>query len=95
VLRIDLRVSPGAARSAVVGKHGTAWKVRVAAAPENGRANAELLRLLAAVLDVPVRNLSIVAGRGSRSKTVAVEGVETAEVERRLDAAGRSSRRVG
>jgi uncharacterized protein len=90
VLRIDLRVSPGAARSAVVGKHGTAWKVRVAAAPENGRANAELLRLLAAVLDVPVRSLSIVAGRGSRSKTVAVEGVEAAEVERRLDAAGGS-----
>jgi uncharacterized protein YggU (UPF0235/DUF167 family) len=42
------------------------------------------------VLDVPVRNLSIVAGRGSRSKTVAVEGVKAAEVERRLDAAGGS-----
>lgn len=64
--------------------------MRVAAAPEDGRANAELLRLLAAVLDVPVRNISIVAGRQSRSKTVTVEGVEAAEAERRLDAAGRS-----
>lgn len=90
VLRIDLRVSPGAARSAVVGKHGTGWKVRVAAAPEDGRANAELLRLLAAVLDVPARSISIVAGRRSRSKTVTVEGVEPAEVERRLAAASRS-----
>ena len=90
MLRIDLRVSPGAARSAVVGKHGTGWKVRVAAAPEDGRANAELLRLLATVLDVPVRSISIVAGRQSRSKTVTVEDVDPAEVERRLDAASRS-----
>ncbi len=61
----------------------------MAAAPEDGRANAELLRLLAAVLDIPVRNMSIVAGRQSRTKTVAVEGVGLIEVERRLDAAGR------
>jgi uncharacterized protein (TIGR00251 family) len=90
VLRIDLRVSPGAARSAVVGRHGAGWKVRVAAAPEDGRANAELVRLLATMLDVPARSISIVAGHRSRSKTVTVEGIEPAEVERRLDAAGRS-----
>lgn len=87
VPRIDLRVSPGAARSAIVGRHGTGWKVRVAAAPEGGRANAELLRLLATVLDVPVRSMTIVAGRQARTKTVAVEGVALVEVERRLDAA--------
>ena len=28
--RVRLRVSPGAARAAVVGRHGEAWKVRVA-----------------------------------------------------------------
>jgi uncharacterized protein len=88
VTRIELRVSPGAARSAVVGRHGTGWKVRVAAAPEDGRANAELVRLLASVLGVPERAVSIVAGHRSRSKTVTVDGVEQAEVERLLDAAG-------
>jgi uncharacterized protein (TIGR00251 family) len=89
VPRIDLRVSPGAARSAIVGRHGTGWKVRVAAAPEAGRANAELVRLLAAVLGVPERNLSIVSGRQSRTKVVAVEGIDLVEAEQRLDAAGR------
>jgi len=89
VTRIDVRVSPAAARSAIVGRHGTGWKVRVAAVPEDGRANAELLRLLAAVLDVPLGSVSVVAGRRSRTKTVAVEGVDPIEVERRLDAAGR------
>ena len=61
----------------------------MAAAPEDGRANAELLRLLGSVLDVPVRNMSIVAGRQSKTKTVTVEGVDLIEVERRLDAASR------
>jgi hypothetical protein len=89
VVRIDLRVSPGAPRSAIAGRYGTGWKVRVTVAPEAGRANAELLRLLATVLDVPERSLSIAAGRQSRRKTVTVDGVDRAEVERRLDAASR------
>jgi uncharacterized protein (TIGR00251 family) len=95
VIRVDFRVSPGAARSAVVGRHGTGWKVRVAAAAEDGRANAELLRLLAAALDVPVRSVSIGTGRGSRTKTVIVEGIELGEVERRLDAASRRPEQPG
>jgi uncharacterized protein (TIGR00251 family) len=89
VVRIDLRVSPGAARSEIVGRYGTGWKVRVAAAAEDGRANAELVRLLATALDVPERCVSIVTGRQSRTKTVKVEGVDPADVGRRLDAAGR------
>lgn len=89
MVRIDFRVSPGAARSAVVGRHGAGWKARVAAAPEGGRANAELVRLLATVLDVPERSLSIAAGRQSRTKTVAIEGVDLAEAEQRLAAASR------
>ena len=51
--RVRLRVSPGAGRAQVVGRHGDAWKVRVTAAPEQGRANDAVLRLLAEVLAVP------------------------------------------
>jgi len=42
-----LRVSPGARSNAIVGKHGKGWKVRVTAAPEDGKANDAVLRLLA------------------------------------------------
>jgi uncharacterized protein (TIGR00251 family) len=77
-------VSPGAARSAVVGRHGAGWKLRVAAPPEDGRANDAVVRLLAGALDVPTRDVRIVSGHGARDKTVALTGLEPEEIERRL-----------
>jgi uncharacterized protein len=82
--RLLLRVSPGAARSAVVGRHGAAWKVRVAARAEDGKANDALVRLLADTLAVPASQVRIVSGHASRDKTVALEGLEREEMERRL-----------
>jgi uncharacterized protein len=82
--RLTLRVSPGAARSAVIGRHGAGWKVRVAAAPEDGKANEAVVRLLADTLSVPRRDVRIVSGRASRDKTVALAGLGPEEIERRL-----------
>jgi uncharacterized protein len=82
--RLTLRVSPGAARSVVVGRHGTGWKVRVAAPPEDGKANDAVVRLLASTLALPERDVSIVSGRSSRDKTVALAGMRPEEIERRL-----------
>lgn len=82
--RLSLRVSPGAARSFVVGRHGDGWKVRVAAAPEDGKANDAVVRLLADTLSVPVKDVQIVSGRASRDKTVALAGIRPEEIERRL-----------
>jgi len=81
---VQLRVSPGAAKSAVLGRHGTAWKVRVAAAPEDGKANAAVVRLLADTLAVSSRDVEIVSGHRSRDKIVALSGLEADEIERRL-----------
>ena len=82
--RLALRVSPGAARSAVVGRHGAGWKVRVAAAPEDGKANAAVVRLLADAVRVSTKDVAIVSGHASRDKIVALTGVDTDEIERRL-----------
>jgi uncharacterized protein (TIGR00251 family) len=83
-----LRVSPGAAKAAVVGRHGDAWKVRVAAAPERGRANEAVLELLAETLELPRSSVTLVSGGGSRDKIVALAGISPEEIERRLATAG-------
>jgi uncharacterized protein (TIGR00251 family) len=85
--RLQLRVSPGANRSAVVGRHGAAWKVRVAAPPADGRANDAVVRLLADTLGVPQCDVEIVSGHGSRDKIVALADLEPDETERLLSAA--------
>jgi hypothetical protein len=85
---LRLRVAPGAARPAVVGRHGDAWKVRVAAAPERGRANDAVLALLAETLELPRASVSLVSGASSRDKIVELAGIDSAETDRRLAGAG-------
>jgi uncharacterized protein (TIGR00251 family) len=87
ITRLRLRVSPGAGRSEIVGRHGGAWRVRVAAAPERGKANASVVELLAGSLGVERRAVRVVAGQASRNKAVEVEGLTLDEAERRLAAA--------
>jgi hypothetical protein len=84
---LRLRVVPGARRSEIVGRLGGAWKLRVHAAPERGRANDEVVRLLARTLGVSRTAVSIVRGHGSADKLVAVDGLSLQEAEHRLDAA--------
>jgi uncharacterized protein (TIGR00251 family) len=86
-MRVRLRVSPGARRTELVGRHGEGWKVRVAAGPEGGRANDAVLDLLASELELPRRSLSIVSGHSAREKVVLMEGIDRAESERRLERA--------
>jgi hypothetical protein len=85
--RLRLRVSPGAARSEVVGPYGEAWKVRVAAAPESGKANEAVRDLLASALGIPRSSTEIVSGAASRDKVVLVRGLTASEAETRLGAA--------
>jgi uncharacterized protein len=83
--RVRLRVSPGARRDELVGRHGEGWKVRVSAPPEDGRANDAVLDLLARELSLPRRSLSIVSGQTAREKVVLVEGIDRTESEQRLE----------
>ena len=96
--RLRLRVSPGSGRTQLVGKHGDAWKVRVTEAPERGRANEAVLRLLAETLALPRTAVTLVSGHGGREKIVELTGVGPTLIERRLASAagedrGRKERR--
>ena len=88
--RLRLRVVPGTSKNpGVVGRYGTAWKVRVAAPPERGAANRAVLELLASTLGVPQAAVRLVSGRASRDKMVEVAGLGPGEIEDRLASAER------
>jgi uncharacterized protein len=90
--RVRLRVSPGSGRAEIVGRHGDGWKVRVTAAPEHGRANDAVLRLLADALSVPRETMTIVSGHSARDKIVELTGVGPGLIERRLTSASTTDR---
>jgi len=83
-LLLRVRVEPRASRPGIVGRHGDAIKVRLAAPPVEGKANAELLRILSKILGVSGTELSIASGLVSRSKSVRIQGLAPKELEERL-----------
>ena len=83
--RLRLRVSPGARRTELVGRHGDGWKVRVSAPPEGGRANDAVVDLLAERAGLPRRAVTIVSGHSSREKVVQMDGLDQIEAELRLE----------
>lgn len=69
----DIKVIPRARKSEVLGPMGDGTlKVKVAAVPENGQANEELLRTLAAYFAVPLASLTILSGHSSPRKRVRI-----------------------
>jgi uncharacterized protein (TIGR00251 family) len=78
-VRIHIRATPKAARARVLGvaagKDGRSeLRIALTQPAEGGRANAELIQLLARALDLPKRDLTIVAGPAGRRKTVLIAG---------------------
>jgi uncharacterized protein (TIGR00251 family) len=84
--RIPVRLTPRASRDEILGFEGEVLRVRVKAAPVEGRANEALLRFLAEVLGLRRRQVRLVAGSRAREKVLAVEGLSQAELEHRLEA---------
>jgi len=79
-----VRVVPRASKNEIVGFHGDALKVRLAAPPVEGRANEALIAFLAHRLGVRRRQVEIMAGATARRKMIHVIGLLAQEVEERL-----------
>jgi uncharacterized protein (TIGR00251 family) len=84
---LRVHVQPGAGRTAVSGRYGDALKVRVAAPPEGGRANAASRSFLADLFGVPESQVELTSGPSSRSKRFRISGVEAQDVRRILEGA--------
>lgn len=81
---LHVHVAPGAGRSAVVGRHGDALKLRIAAPPVGGRANEAARSLLADAFGLKEGAVSLVSGEGSRQKRFMLAAVDLEDFERRL-----------
>ena len=71
---VKVRAAPGASRDRVVGIHGDALKIAVAAPPERGKANLAIARLLASVLGLSPAQVRLDSGATSRDKWFRIEG---------------------
>lgn len=81
---LPIKARPGAKADAVLGEHGGALKVSVTAAPEKGKANAAIGKLLASSLGVKTADVRLVRGASSSSKVFLVAGIGRAQVLERL-----------
>ncbi len=77
-------VTPGARRSELAGVVDGCLRLRLAAPAREGRANAELIRLVAESLGVPRRQVDLATGATGRRKKLRVSGVTLEEARRRL-----------
>jgi uncharacterized protein YggU (UPF0235/DUF167 family) len=74
-MRFAVRLTPRAGADRIDGVRDGELLVRVAAPPADGAANAALLRLVAAELDVPRTSLRLLAGATARHKLLAIDGI--------------------
>ncbi len=87
--RLAVRLTPRGGRDAIDGWASDAdgrrhLKVRVSAPPIEGEANAALVRLVAKALGRPASAVRIVSGARARLKLLEVDGLDEAELKRRL-----------
>jgi uncharacterized protein (TIGR00251 family) len=73
----SVKVVPRSSRTAIAGVLGGMLKIKLAAAPEKGKANQSLVEFLADTLDVKKNTIKITSGLTSPIKTIAITGVST------------------
>lgn len=82
---LRLHIQPGAKKTEVVGLHGESLKIKLAAPPVDGKANACLIDFLAERLDVSRAAVKIVGGETSRAKRVRIAGINRETAEQRIN----------
>jgi len=82
---LEIKAVPGASKTELSGVKDARLRIRLAAAPEDGKANAELLNFLSKTLDCPKRDLRLLSGEKSRLKTIALPLERKAQLEQIIE----------
>ena len=91
VCTIRVRVTPRSGRDEVIAWTGDELRVRVRAAPVEGKANEAVCRLVAKQLGVPYSAVEVAGGGTSRTKTLRIHGIDEIEAKTRLKRYGSSA----
>ncbi|MGH8175867.1 MAG: DUF167 domain-containing protein [Steroidobacter sp.] len=83
-VRINIYVQPRASKTAIAGRHDNAIRIRLAAPPVDGAANAALVEFVAERLDIAKSRVRVVAGHASRRKVIEIDDVTMDEVSAAL-----------
>jgi uncharacterized protein len=83
-IRLEIKAVPGASKTELAGIKDGRLRIRIAAAPEDGKANAEMLGFLSKALGCPKRDLLLLSGEKSRLKTIALPLERKERLERIL-----------
>ncbi len=75
MITINVKVVPGSSRDRVVGAYGDAIKVQVSAAPEKGKANAAVAKLLAEFFGVKPSEVALLRGAANPRKQFRISGL--------------------
>ena len=70
VLTIKIKVEPRSSKSGVVGPYGDALKVKLTSPPVEGKANKELIEVLAKAFGIAKKDVEIISGQSSKNKIV-------------------------
>ena len=84
-VRLPVQAQPKARKNGLVGTHDGRLKVAVTQAPEKGKANDALVKILASALGLRRSQIELVSGATSSKKTFLITGIELQELQRRLD----------
>jgi uncharacterized protein len=84
--RLSIKVQPNAGRNEVIGLTNGVWKIKIAAPPEKGKANKELIEFLSDTLKLRKDRVTILKGETSHNKVVAIEDFTPAETSSALSA---------
>ena len=72
---LHIKVTPKGSKNEIMGWENNELKVRLKAVPENGKANAELIKFIAVTLEISQTQVQLIAGMKSRHKRLKIVGM--------------------
>jgi uncharacterized protein (TIGR00251 family) len=82
---ISIKVLPNANHNEVIGQTSGVWKIKIAAPPDKGKANKELVEYLSGLLNIKKDQINILRGQTARNKVLSIEGLDLQAVTGRIN----------